>query len=176
MEQYIGEIRIFAGNYAPQGWQLCNGQLLPISTNQALFTLMGTQFGGDGVSTFGLPNLQGRLVVGQGQGPGLSQYAFASSAGVEGVTLTEAQLGPHNHPVLVSTAVGTESSPVNNVPAQASDGFTFYSTTTATGFASVDMDPNMLQPFGGNMPHTNLMPSMALSYIIATEGIFPSQS
>src|SRR3712207_483459 len=117
MPPYIGEIRMFGGNFAPVGWAFCEGQTLPISENDALFTLIGTTYGGDGEETFNLPDLQGRIPVHQGTGPGLSSYVIGEAAGVESVTLTTQQIPVHNHAFIASTATGTQNTPVNNMVA-----------------------------------------------------------
>jgi microcystin-dependent protein len=176
MECFIGEIRLFAGNYAPEGWALCNGQILPIAQNEVLFTLFGTTYGGDGSTTFALPNLQSRIPVGQGQAPGMQQYALGATGGMDTVTLTTANLPSHTHAMSVVSAVGTATSPQNNYPAQASGNFTYYAPTNATGFASVDMDPHMITSEGSGQAHDNCMSTTALTYIIALTGVFPSQS
>lgn len=176
MEGFVGEIRIFTGNYAPQNWALCNGQLLTIAQNEALYTVVGTTYGGDGRTTFGLPNLQCKIPVGQGQAAGMQPYVMGGTGGVENVALAQANLPSHTHVMAVTSTVGTQLSPVNNRPGQASNNFTYYAPTNATGFASVDMDPNMISTEGGVQPHDNFMPTTALTYIIALTGIFPSQA
>lgn len=164
-EAYIGEIRMFAGNYAPQGWALCNGQILNISENEALYTLLGTTYGGDGQTTFALPDLQGRIPVHKS-----TNYPLGAKAGTENVTLTTNELPAHTHSALASSAVGDTPSPANMV----------WSSTDATHFATsgatVSMHPSSLSSVGGNMPHDNMMPATTISFIISLYGVYPSQS
>jgi microcystin-dependent protein len=163
-QPYVGEIRMFAGNFAPAGWMFCEGQLLPISENETLFNLIGTTYGGDGQSNFGLPDLRGRITVHQGNGFTLSQ-----AGGVESVTLTTQQIPVHAHAFLTTTSAGTDVSPENNLLA----------TSTATKIyresnANQAMSPQMVTPVGGSQPHTNLQPYLCINYIISLFGIFPS--
>ena len=187
-DPFIGEIRIFGFNFAPQGWATCNGQLLSISQNTALFALIGTAFGGDGVSTFALPNLQSRVPIHQGQGPGLSPYTIGQQAGVENVTLTAQQMPQHNHLVNCNGAstgkggtvfdVGTGQNPVNNYPGlAASPASAVYSNVVSTNNngSNSTMNTNMLTLAGSNLPHTNLQPYLAVNFCIALVGIFPSR-
>jgi microcystin-dependent protein len=170
---YIGEIRMFGGNFAPNGWAFCDGQLLPISEYDALFALLGTTYGGDGQTTFGLPNLQGRLPIHAGTGPGLSSYVLGQQGGVEQVTLTTLQLPAHTHAAAATTNPGSQAAPGGAVWA-ASSGQALYATGTAP---TVPMDPTApAAPAGGNLPHSNLMPYQCVNFIIALFGIFPSQS
>jgi microcystin-dependent protein len=172
-DPYIGEIRMFAGNFAPINWAFCNGQLLPISEYDALFALLGTTYGGDGQTTFGLPDLQGRLPVHAGQGPGLSPYVLGQRAGVEQVTLTTPQLPAHTHAAAATTNAGSQAAPGGAVWA-ATTGEALYATATAP---TVAMDPTSpAAPAGGNLPHSNLMPYQCVNFIIALFGIFPQQS
>lgn len=170
-EPYIGEIRIFAGNFAPRGWAFCNGQLVSIAQNNALFALLGTVYGGDGVSTFGLPNLQGRSPVHFGQGPGLSPYTLGQTGGVEEVTLTTNQIPTHNH-LLAGGTTGTQASPAGGL----------HGTTPARDYryssqvAGATLNAAVVQSTGSNLPHENLAPYLAMSFIIATEGVFPSRN
>lgn len=172
MAPFIGEIRLFAGNFAPAGWAICNGALLPISENDAMFNLIGTTYGGDGQETFGLPDLQGRLPVHMGQGPGISQsYQIGELFGVEQVTLTTQQLPNHGHGFLTSTASGTSANAANNVLAVPSDIRMYVRDTP-----SVNFPPNMLDPVGGSQPHENQTPALVINYIISLFGIYPSQT
>lgn len=158
---------MFAGSFAPAGWMLCNGQLLPISENDALFTVVGTQFGGDGQETFALPNLQSRVPLHPGSGIG-----FADMGGAEEVTLTTQQIPVHNHAVLANTAAGNEPSPVgNNIWAAESvvSQYTAVNPVVATGSPS-------MTPTGGSQPHTNIQPYLSFNFILSLYGIFPSQS
>ncbi len=169
-EAYVGEIRMFGGNYAPQNWAPCDGRLLPIAENEVLYTLLGTTYGGDGVNTFGLPDLRGRLPIGMGQGPGLSPRVQGQQTGVENVTLTAAQTPAHTH----AFAAGGKSSSANPqglVPAEAT-GLSFYASAPAP---SAWLAPGTVEIVGGGQPHSNVMPSLAVGFIIALAGIYPSQ-
>ncbi len=175
MDGFIGEIRIFGGNYAPEGWVFCNGQLLPISQNTALFSLLGTAYGGDGTSTFGVPDLRSRLTVGvgQGQGNGVTQnYPWPSTGGVPAVTLSEATMPAHTHAEQAVTVpnAGTSASPAGNLYAGVTGGGEGYYANPPSNF---NADPNMLTSEGGNQAHANVMPVLGLSYIIATAGNYP---
>jgi microcystin-dependent protein len=169
---YIGEIRMFGGNYAPLGWMFCDGSLLPISQYDALFALLGTTYGGDGVTTFGLPDLRGRVPISQGQGPGLSPYALGQMAGSEQVTLVPGQLPAHTHTALASVVAGNSGGPA---------GHAWALTTTLTPYST---DATQIQPMaagavgsvGGSQSHDNLMPYLTVNFIIALEGIFPTSS
>jgi microcystin-dependent protein len=172
MAPYVGEIRLFAGNFAPNGWMFCQGQQLPISENEVLFQLIGTTYGGDGEETFNLPNLAGRVPVHMGQGPGLQQsYQIGESAGVESVTLTVQQIPNHNHAWLASTGGGTSNTPKDNVTA-APPVMKLYKATTPAD----PLPATLVQPTGGSQPHENLMPYIAINYIISLFGVFPSQT
>ncbi len=167
---FIGEIRMFGGNFAPAGWAFCSGQLLPISGNDALFSLIGTTYGGDGQNTFALPDLRGRVPVHVGQGPGLSSYTLGQGGGSETVTLTSNQIPAHTHTPRASSGGGTANSPANNVWAAATDVSPF---NTAPNVA---MNPNAVGPAGGSQPHENMLPFLAVNFIISLFGIFPSQT
>lgn len=178
MDNFLGEIRLFAGNFPPQGWAFCDGALLAIAQNDALFALIGTTYGGDGQSTFALPDLRGRVPLHQGTLAGNS-YVIGQRAGVETVTLTASQLPAHNHSASGSTALppstGTGISltgPGAFVPASPAKP-KFYAPA---GSSTVAMSPQAIQPAGGNQPHGNMAPFLAVSFIIALEGIFPSQN
>ncbi|MBD2714350.1 phage tail protein [Microvirga sp. STR05] len=181
MEPYLGEIRIFGGNFAPVGWLFCQGQLLQISDNDALFTLLGTTYGGDGVTTFGLPNMASRVTVGQGQGPGLSNYVVGQVMGAESVTLTTLQLPAHAHPFngTISAIAGeTATAQTNPTGAYFSDrGESAYNLVV--GDTPAELGTGALSgqatPAGGSQPHPNIQPVTAINYIIATAGIWPSQ-
>jgi microcystin-dependent protein len=164
-EPFIGEIRVFGGNFVPNGWAFCDGQLLAISQNTALFELIGTTYGGDGQTTFGLPDLRGRIPMHQGGGMTLAQ-----SGGAEQVTLTTAQLPAHSHAIAATAADGTSADPTNNVWAE-SDARTF-----STAAPDTAMDASALAAAGGGQPHPNLMPFVGVSFIISLFGIFPSQN
>ncbi len=169
-EPFIGEIGVFAGNFAPRGWAFCNGQLLQISSNTALFSILGTTYGGDGRTTFGLPNLQGRFPMHPGNGPGLSSRRMGDTGGVGTVSLTEAQMPSHEHMVQASTGFGNEKEPNDNVPAEADDGERNYSS--ATPDAHLEPTGNA----GGSQSHTNVQPYQCVSYIIALIGLYPSRN
>lgn len=168
MDPFIGEIRCFGFNFAPIGWALCQGQLMSISQNTALFSLLGTMYGGDGRTTFGLPDLRGRTPMGMGQGPGLSQRDQGEQAGTETVTLVQGQLPAHNHSVAASSSA-TAKSPAAALPAYTGDAATY---GTAGDMA---MSPTMVGGGGGGQPHDNLQPYLVLNWCIATEGVFPSR-
>lgn len=170
-DQFVGEIRMFAGNYAPVGWAFCNGQLISIAANEALYSLLGTTYGGDGTTNFGLPNLMGRLPVGQGAGPGLTPRNLGQAGGSETVTLVATQMTAHSHQAGGQSANGTEGSPVNEFWATASQ-FQRYSSTAP----DVAMNPGAIGLVGGNQPHENRMPALTASFIIALDGIYPSRS
>ena len=163
-QPYVGEIRMFAGNFAPAGWMFCEGQLLPISENETLFQLIGTTYGGDGENTFQLPDLQGRLPIHQGNG-----FTLAEQGGAEDMTLTVNQIPAHSHPLMATTAVGTNPNPANNILAAAGN-IDLYRETAA----NVAMSNPGLGPVGGSQPHTNFQPYLCVNFIISLFGIFPS--
>ena len=163
-QPYVGEIRIFAGNFPPKGWRFCEGELLPIADNETLFQLIGTTYGGDGVSNFALPDLRGRIPVHQG-----TSYFLAEQGGVEQVTLTVNQIPAHTHPLLASTNISTQTSPTNNVLAQSTAADMYIEDVP-----NVSLAPNAIGPTGGSQPHTNFQPYLCLNYIISLFGIFPS--
>ena len=165
-QPFIGEIRLFAGNFAPSGWMYCNGQLLQISENETLFNLIGTTYGGDGQSTFALPNLQSRVPVHQGNG-----YTFAQMAGVETVTLTANQLPSHSHAPQGNSGSGTLNNPANNVWAAAASAKQF--TDQA---ANSVMNAAAMTSSGGSQPHDNMVPYLTVNFIISLFGIYPSQT
>lgn len=173
-EPFIAEIRIFAGNFAPRGWAFCDGQLLPISQNTALFSLIGTTYGGDGRSTTALPNMQGRAPMHPGRGPGLTSRRLGEKMGVETVTLSEAQIPSHSHVVrAVSTGADT-AEPTNTAAlARSSFGDSLYQTNTSANL--VDMASAGLATTGGGQAHNNLQPFLTLNYIIALQGLYPSR-
>ncbi len=167
---FLGAITMFAGTFAPRGWMLCQGQLLQISQYSALFALIGTIYGGDGQTTFGLPDLRGRLPIGQNQGPGLSNYVIGQSLGSETVTLTQNQMPGHTHTVSGNGSSGTAGPP--GATWAVGSGTAPYGSATSLQ----TMNANSVATTGGNQPHNNLMPCLAVSYIIAVEGIFPSRN
>lgn len=170
-EPFLGEIRMFGGRFAPLGWAFCEGQLLPISENDALFALLGTIYGGDGQETFGLPNLGERCPVHVGTGPGLSPRTLGETGGVQTVTLTAGQIGGHNHALFATTNPGTSPNPANDALAQA-PGIRLYVEDVPTN----PMAQNVLQPQGGSQPHENRHPFLAVSFIISLFGIFPPRN
>ncbi|HEY2084305.1 MAG TPA: tail fiber protein [Verrucomicrobiae bacterium] len=170
---FLGEIRMFGGNFAPRGYALCNGQLLSIAQNTALFSLLGTTYGGDGVSNFALPNLQGRVPIHFGNGAGLSPYYLGQQAGTEAVTLNLNQMPIHSHPVNSTGAGGNQASPVGNLPAIESTGTSLnYSNAGSSG----QMSPSTIGTAGGNQPFTVVQPYLTINFIIALQGIYPSRN
>lgn len=175
-DQFVAEIRMFGCNFAPKYWAFCNGQLLPISQNTALFSLLGTVYGGNGVSTFALPNLQGSVPVQQGQGPGLSNWDLGQQSGSDTVTLIASEMPSHTHALQASATDATTPNPAGNRIGQgkynsgAQRGLIASYQTTAP---NVTMADTALQPAGGSQPHNNLMPYLAMNYCIALQGIFP---
>lgn len=165
-QPYVGEIRMFAGNFAPAGWMFCEGQLLPISEYETLFNLIGTTYGGDGQSTFALPDLRGRLPIHMGNG-----FTLAETGGVETVTLTVSQIPAHSHPMLASLDQGNTVNPGGNVLA---------ATATATPYITIPptapLSPQAVSSVGGSQPHTNFQPYLCVDFIISLFGIFPSQT
>jgi len=168
---FVAEIRIFAGNFAPTGWALCNGQLMPISQNTALFSLLGTTYGGDGKSTFALPNLQGCAPMQAGQGPGLSLRDLGELGGEPTVTLLQTEMPAHKHTAQASPTGGV-TSPVNNAWGGSLKGFAGnYSPSVPA--SNVQMNPFATSITGGNLPHNNMPPYLGLTFIIALQGVFP---
>jgi microcystin-dependent protein len=178
-QPYVGEIRMFGGSFAPQGWAFCNGQSVPIADNTTLYTLIGTTYGGNGQTTFNLPNLQGRLAVGMGQGNGLSPYTIGQVGGTENVTLTAATMASHSHPLMASKTTATLASPTNNVtgaaPATPTQAY-LYTTPGSPTPQTGNLNAQSTAMSGGSQPHPNLMPSLCVTFIIALYGIFPSQN
>ena len=170
-EPFIAEIRIFAGNFAPRGWAFCNGQLLPIAQNTALFSLIGTTYGGDGRTTTGLPNLQGRAPMHPGRGPGLTPRRLGENGGIETVTFTEAQMPNHQHFALGSSGKSSEQKP---------GGHSWGKTLNKDAYRDTDnyinLNSQAIQHTGGNQPHNNMQPFLAINYIIALVGVYPSRS
>ncbi|WP_186758166.1 phage tail protein [Echinicola salinicaeni] len=180
MEGTIGEIRMFAGNFAPRSWAFCQGQILPISQNQTLFSIIGTMYGGDGRTTFALPDLRGRAAIGVGHGPGLSDIREGAKGGTEKVTILNQNMPSHNHAVNVSNAAGTGSTPVNNFPAVSqvtierggdAIGVNAYGSTP-----NATMSPQTIGNTGGNIPVDTRNPFLGVHFIICIQGIFPSRS
>ncbi|HLX94813.1 MAG TPA: tail fiber protein [Verrucomicrobiae bacterium] len=176
-DQFVAEIRIVPFNFAPLGWALCNGQVMPISQNTALFSLLGTTYGGDGKSNFALPNLQGAAPLDAGNGAGLSNYVEGQSGGETAVTLVSAQLPSHTHGVSVSSIGGDVNSPIGAVFSTAHMGKTPTNMyAAAAGGAPGIMSPQAVLSAGGGLPHNNLQPYLVLNFIIALQGIFPARS
>jgi microcystin-dependent protein len=163
-QPYVGEIRIFAGNFAPAGWMFCEGQLLPISENEVLFQLIGTTYGGDGQSTFAMPDMRGRLPIHQGSG-----FVLAQPGGVEQVTLTVSQIPAHTHAFQATNNPADSPSPQGNMMGVSSNTNVFFNDTP-----NVTMSPSMLSSVGGNQPHSNIQPFLCVDFIISLYGIFPS--
>lgn len=170
-EPFVGEIRMFAGNFAPRGWALCDGQLLAVSQNDALFSLLGTIYGGDGRTTFGLPDIRGRLPIHAGSGPGLSPRRLGAKGGGENVTLTTNQLASHSHDWNANTAAATDVAPAGNVVAKGETVAFLSNVAQNTDFSS-----QTVANTGGTQHHTNLMPSLCINFIISLFGIYPSRS
>jgi microcystin-dependent protein len=173
-DPFLAEIRIFAGNFAPSGWALCNGQLMPITQNTALFSLLGTTYGGDGRVTFGLPNLGGAAPLQQGQGPGLTERVLGERAGEQTVTLLSSEMPSHTHPPNASSAGGDLNTPGNAVWAPAAIG-KVSANIYSTAAPNVAMSPQTIGSTGGNQPHNNMPPYLCLTFIIALQGIFPQR-
>ena len=167
----LGQIIMFAGNYAPAGWAICDGTLLSISQNTALFSILGTTYGGDGKSTFGLPDMRGRVPIGTGQGSGLSNRLLGEMSGEENHTLAVGELPSHNHTAVVDNSGGTSDTPVNNVPAVNSEGIQHYGTAMNGA-----MNPGAIGNTGGSQGHNNMQPYLGITYLIALVGIFPARS
>ncbi|MEL6177956.1 MAG: tail fiber protein [Myxococcota bacterium] len=170
-EPFIGEIRMFAGNFAPRGWAFCDGQLLAVSQNDALFSLLGTIYGGDGRSTFALPDMRGRIPIHAGQGPGLSSRRLGARLGTENVTLTAAQIPSHSHTVLASAERATERMPVGQMLARGEE-----ECYTGTVTPTASLRSNAVSATGGSQAHSNMQPFLALHFIIALVGIYPSRT
>ncbi len=170
-QPYVGEIRMFGGNFAPNGWLLCEGQHLPISENEVLFQVIGTTYGGDGEQTFALPDLRGRLPLHQGTASSGRTYLIGENGGVEQVTLTVNQVPAHSHPFLASTAIANQSAPTNNVVAQSAAADLYIEDTP-----DVSLAPAAITAVGGSQPHDNFQPYLCVNFIISLFGIFPSPS
>lgn len=172
MNPYLGEIRIFSGNFAPKGWAFCNGQLLSIQSNTALFALLGTYYGGNGTTTFALPNLQSRIPIHQGQGQGLSPYNIGQLGGTENETINTQQMPQHNHTINAVGSNGGANRVGNNLLANATSG-NVYNPAPSDG---TTLNAQAMSGQGNNQPHNDIQPYLAVSYIIATQGIFPPRN
>lgn len=172
-DPFVAEIRVFPFTFPPKGWAFCDGQLLPISQNTALFALLGTFYGGDGKSTFGLPGLQGSVPIHQGQGQGLSQYFIGQEGGSEAVTLLQSEMPAHTHTLQASNFPGDIQIPTANVSLARSSGGNAYQNNTGSNLTQ--MAPQALTPAGGSQPHNNMMPYITLNFNIALQGVFPQR-
>jgi microcystin-dependent protein len=172
-EPFIAEIRIFAGNFAPRNWAFCNGQLLPIAQNTALFSLIGTTYGGDGRTTTALPNMQGRAPMHPGSGPGLTSRRLGERGGTETVTLTESQMPQHTHSLMAANVPASANAPSNTTAlARSAAGSAYYQG----GTADATLDTGALLATGGGQQHNNLQPFLTINFIIALQGLYPSRS
>ena len=172
-QPYVGEIRMFAGNFNPVGWEFCNGQLLPISENEVLYQIIGTMYGGDGQENFALPNLQSRIPMHFGNGPDGVNYPISQMAGVESVTLTTQQIPVHNHVMVATANPGQQTNPANNVLASQSPVLVYKPTAVAP---TLPMNAQSLTPAGGSQPHDNMHPYLCINFIISLFGLFPNQT
>jgi microcystin-dependent protein len=173
MDPFVAEIRIFPFNFAPRGWAWCDGQLLPISQNTALFSLLGTTYGGDGRSNFALPDMQGNAPMHPGQGPGLSLHDLGEQSGAETVTLLESEIPSHNHNLMAATPPALLFAPTPSTGLARSSGGPAYIASNA---GLVQMNPQAVAPAGGDQPHNNMMPYLTLNFNIALQGVFPPRT
>jgi len=182
MEGYIAEIRMFAGNFAPRGWAFCQGQIMSIAQNTALFSLLGTTYGGDGQTTFGLPDFRGRVAVGTGQGPGLSSYDLGQVGGAENTTLLATNMPSHTHSFSATASMachsgaGDADSPASNIPAGSASDENYSAASAADGAMAPFTVSGNTGPAGGNQPFSNVQPYLGMNFIICLEGIFPSRN
>jgi microcystin-dependent protein len=174
MDPFVAEIRIFPFNFAPKGWAFCDGQILPLSQNTALFSLLGTTYGGDGKSNFALPNMQGNVPMHPGQGPGLSLHDLGETGGSDTVTLLESEIPSHSHNLMASAQPATRTGPAGNSFARTAAGSTPY--LAPAGAPLVTMADNAVAPAGGDQPHNNLMPYLTLNFCIALQGVYPPRT
>lgn len=175
----IGQIQLFGFNFPPRGWAFCHGQILAINQNPALFSLLGTMYGGDGQSTFALPDLRGRVAIGFGQGPGLSQRTIGEFSGAENVTLSPHQMPVHTHQLMISDGIGTTDTANGNYLANGAVTIARGNTVPANIYATGQngqLNPNAVGIQGGSQPHNNMQPYLTLNYCIALQGIFPSRN
>jgi microcystin-dependent protein len=175
MDPFVAEIRIFPFNFAPKGWAWCDGQLLPLSQNTALFSLLGTTYGGDGKSNFALPDLQGRAPMHPGQGPGLSLHDLGETGGSDTVSLLESEIPSHAHALRASSSPSDSPGPGGNSFARVASGATPYTPSSPTP-PFVSMSPNALAPAGGDQPHNNLQPYLTFYFNIALQGVYPPRT
>lgn len=174
MDPFVAEIRIFPFNFAPRGWAWCDGQLLPLSQNTALFSLLGTTYGGNGKSNFALPDLQGRAPMHPGQGPGLSLHDLGETGGSETVSLLESEIPSHSHSLNASVEDGTQGSLTSGITLSTSVGGALYQTDTAANLTM--MNASSLAPAGGDQPHNNMMPYLTFYFCIALQGVYPPRT
>jgi microcystin-dependent protein len=170
-EPFVGEIRMFAGNFAPRGWAFCDGQLLSVSQNDALFSLLGTIYGGDGRTTFGLPDLRGRIPIHAGDGPGLTSRRLGQKAGTESETITTGELPAHTHPLQGTDQFADSPNPASHAPAKSTTADVYIDEAPSVNLAS-----SAVTQTGGSQSHTNLMPFLCIHFIIALFGIYPSRT
>ncbi|MFT5083446.1 MAG: microcystin-dependent protein [Lentisphaeria bacterium] len=175
-DPFYGEIRMFGGNFAPRNWAFCSGGLLAVADHNAVFSLLGTTYGGDGRTTFGLPDMRGRLPINQGTGPGLSPYPMGATPGVERVTLSINELPSHTHSLQASTDNSTSSNPGNDVLASHTDGDSPYTAVPTDPSRYQTMNSQTVASTGGNQSHTNMMPYQCVSFIICLVGLYPSRN
>ena len=173
-DPFVAEIRIFPFNFAPKGWAFCNGQILPISQNTALFSLLGTTYGGNGQSTFALPDMQGNVPMHPGQGPGLSLHDLGEMSGSETVTLLQTEIPSHSHALMATTQAGNQATPVANSLAKTAGTFKPY--LAPAGAPLVNLNFQSLPPAGGSLPHNNMQPYLTLNFNIALQGVFPPRT
>jgi microcystin-dependent protein len=177
---FVGQIIMFAGNYAPQGWALCDGHVLAIADYQPLFSVIGTTYGGDGTTTFALPNLCSRVPIGEGQGPRLSNYQIGEAVGVEAVGLIESEIPQHSHPAAAANHAGTSNVPAGNAILSALGGEAASQEYQTVAYAppanQTHLNPNTVGPTGGGQPHPNLQPYLAINYCISLFGIVAPRS
>jgi len=171
--QYVGELRLVSFSFAPVGWALAQGQILPISQNTALFSLLGTYYGGNGTSTFALPNMQGNVAVGVGQGPGLSPYAIGETGGSQYVTLLDSEVPNHTHNFQANKDNADQTGPGGNVLAKTTGTSYIYAPQ---GTAKANLTPQFLTNFGGSLPHNNMQPYLTLNWLIAMQGVYPPRN
>lgn len=179
MDEYIGIVKLFAGTFAPRGWAYCDGSLLPINSNAALFSILGTTYGGDGRTTFALPDLRGRVPMGAGSGPGLSPRVPGQVVGNENVTLTTQQMPAHTHALGVNSAAATTNGPTGGVlasPTYTDDNGVTHPVNAYSSAATTQANPAAILPAGGSQPFGIVQPSLGMSYIICLEGLYPSRN
>lgn len=174
MDPFVAEIRIFPFNFAPKGWAFCDGQILPLSQNTALFSLLGTTYGGDGKSNFALPNMQGNAPMHPGQGPGLSLHDLGETGGSETVSLLESEIPAHSHTTMAFAAVGNRTTPAGNAISRVTGSTPFVAGSPTP--ALVTMSDNSVAPVGGDQPHNNMQPYLTLNFCIALQGVYPPRT